>query len=153
MIFLYSSSMVYRLRMFSPSTSAASEEFSTLDFPHLLFLCDFFMTSFHSFSIIAFSSGITVAWDERFNHTSRFPEACVSERQISRVFWTIRDSRFPKFGNQNHIRSPYFFLPKFTHESISYFPDFKGLLEEFCLTDTLCRETRQHALAFTCREN
>ena len=30
---------------------------------------------------------------------------------------------------------------------------FSGLLEEFCPTDTLCRETRQHVLAFTFREN
>ena len=67
----------------------------TVDFPYLLFLCAFFMTSFHSFSIVAFASGINIAWVERsFVHTSRFPEACVSERQISRVFGTIRNSRF-----------------------------------------------------------
>ena len=47
-----------------------------------------------------------------------------SLRQISRLFWTIRNSRFPKFADQNHIRSPYFFLPRFTLESISYFPEF-----------------------------
>ena len=41
----------------------------------------------HSFSIVGFASGINIAWVERsFIHTSRFPEACVSERQISRVF-------------------------------------------------------------------
>ena len=58
-----------------------------VDFPFLLFLCAFFMTSFHSFSIVAFASGLNIAWDERsFVCTSRFPEACVSERQISRVF-------------------------------------------------------------------
>ena len=27
---------------------------------------------------------------------SRFPEACVSERQTSRIFWTVRNSRFPE---------------------------------------------------------
>ena len=32
-------------------------------------------------------------------------------------------------------------------------PGFWGLLEEFCLTDTLCRETRQRVLAFTFKEN
>ena len=58
-----------------------------VDFPYPLFLCAFFMTSFHPFSIVAFTSGISIAWVERsFIHTSRFPEACVSERQISRVF-------------------------------------------------------------------
>ena len=121
-----------------------------VDFPYLLFLYDFFMTSFHSSSNVAFSSGINIAWNERSAVcASRFPEACVSERQISRVFWTIRNSLFPKFAEQNNIRSSYFFLPRFTLESISYSPDFLGLLEEFCLTDTLCRETRRHVLAFT----
>ena len=38
-------------------------------------LCAFFMTSFHSFSIVAFASGINIAWGERsFIHTSRLPE-------------------------------------------------------------------------------
>ena len=111
------------------------------------------MTSFHSFSIVAFASGINIPWVERsFIHTSRFPEACVCEREISRVFWTIRNSRFPKFADQNHIRSSYFFHLRFTLESISYSPDFWGLVEECCLTDTLCRETRQHAPAFTLKK-
>ena len=71
---------------------------NTVNFPYLLFLCAFFMTSFHSFSFVAFSFGIKIAWSERsFVHTSRFPEACVSERQISRVFRNIRNCRFPKF--------------------------------------------------------
>ena len=158
---------------FSPFTSAASEEFSTLeialanilrdvlvlldvadvhqcskvDFPYPLFLC---VPSLWP----PFTSGINIAWGERsFIHTSRFPEAYVSERQITRVFWTIRNSRFPKLADQNHIRSSYFFLPKFTLESISYSPDFEGLLEEICLVDTLCRETRQHVLAFTFKGN
>ena len=90
------------------------------------------MTSFHSFSIVAFAFGINIAWLERsLVCASRFPEACVSERQISRVFWTIRNSRFPKFADQNHIRSSYFFLPRFTLESISYSPDFQGYLKKF----------------------
>ena len=68
---------------------------SKVDFPYLLFLCAFSMTSFHSFSIVAFSSGINTVWDERsFVRASRFHRACVSERHISRVFWTIRNSRF-----------------------------------------------------------
>ena len=61
------------------------------------FFCAFFMTSFHSFSIVAFASGIHIAWVEiSFICASRFPEACVTERQISRIFWTLRNSRFLK---------------------------------------------------------
>ena len=94
-------------------------------FSTFCFFCAFFMTSFHSFSTVASASGINIAWNERsFAYTSRFPEACVSERQISRVFWTIRNSRFPKFAEQNNTRSSYFFLPRFSLESISYLPDF-----------------------------
>ena len=130
---------------------AASEEFSTLeialanngrdvlvllevadvhqcnkvDFPYLLCMCAFFMTSFHSFSIVAFASGINIAWVERsFVCASWFPEACLSEREISRIFWTIRNSRFPMFADHNDIRSSYFFLTKFPLESILYSPDF-----------------------------
>ena len=67
-----------------------------VNFPYLLlFLSAFMMTSFHSFVIVAFSPGINIAWDERsFLSASRFPEACVSERQISRIFSTIRNCRF-----------------------------------------------------------
>ena len=102
----------------------------------------------------AFTSGTNIAWNERsFVCASRFPEARVSERQISRVFWTIRNSQFPKFAEQNNIRSSYSFLPRFSLESVLYSLDFESSLEEFCLTDTLCRETRQHVLAFTLKEN
>ena len=66
-----------------------------VDFPYLMFLCAFFMTSFHSFSIVAFSSGINIAWcDRSFVCASRFPEACVSQRQLFRLFWNRRNSRF-----------------------------------------------------------
>ena len=72
-----------------------------------------------------FAFELNMAWGERsFVCASRFPEACVSERQISRVLWTIRNSRFPTFADQNHIRSSYFFLPRFSLESISYSPGF-----------------------------
>ena len=33
-------------------------ECSKVDFPYLIFLCAFFVTSFYPFSIVAFSSGI-----------------------------------------------------------------------------------------------
>ena len=103
-----------------------------VDFPYLLFLCAFFVTSFHFFSIVAFSSGIIIAWDERsVIHTSWFPEACVSERQIFGVFWTIRNYRFPKFADQNNIRSSYFFLPRLSLESTLYSPDFEVYLKNF----------------------
>ena len=82
--------------------------------------CAFFMTSFDSFFTIAFASGINIAWSKRsYVHSSRFPEACVSERQISRVFWTIHNSRFPKFAEQDNSRSS-------SLESVSYSPDFQG---------------------------
>ena len=89
-------------------------------FPYLFVLMPSLWLPCISFSIVAFS-----VWIERsFVHASRFPEACVSEREISRVIWTIHNSRFPKFADQNNIRRSYSFLPKFTLESISYFPEF-----------------------------
>ena len=71
-----------------------------VDFPYLLFLCAFFMTSFHSFLFhCRLFIWINIAWNEKyFVYASLFPEACVSERQISRVFWTMRNSRFPQFA-------------------------------------------------------
>ena len=54
------------------------------------------LTSFHSWSTAAFAFGINIAWGERsFIHTSRFPEASISERHISRIVWTILNSRSP----------------------------------------------------------
>ena len=97
------------------------------------------------FPLSPFASGINVAWDERyFVCASRFPDACVSERQISRVFWTVRNSRFPMFTDQKDIRSSYFF-PRVALESFSYSPDY--------IVDTLCRKTRQRALVFTFNGN
>ena len=95
-----------------------------------VFVCLFYdLLSFLFHCRFAFE--INIALDERsFVCASRFPRACVSERQISRVFWTLRNSRFPKFADQNHIRSNTF-RPKFTLESISYSPDFKGYLKNF----------------------
>ena len=37
-----------------------------VDFPYLLFLSAFFMTSFHSFSIVAFSSENNIIWNETY---------------------------------------------------------------------------------------
>ena len=58
-----------------------------VDFPCCCFMC-LITTSFHSFSTAAFASGINIARSGRsFAHTL--------ERQISRIVWTIRNSRFP----------------------------------------------------------
>ena len=77
-------------------------------------------------------SPFNIAWGERsFVFTSRFPEACVSERQISRVLWTIRNTRFPKFADHNYIRIPHFVLPRFSLESRLYSPDFEVYLMNF----------------------
>ena len=80
---------------------------------------------------------------------SRFPETSVSERQTSRIFWTIRNSRFSEtLWAEQH---PEFVLLASQVHTWEYFvlPGFFGLLEESCPKDTPCRETRQHALAFT----
>ena len=75
---------------------------------------------------------------------SRFPEANVSERQISRIVRTIRDTRFVRVYTQDslsrtisEVNTSFFHGP---HLRVSRF---------FCPTDTPCRETRQHALALT----
>ena len=115
-----------------------------VDFPYLLSLCALFMTSFHSFSIVAFASGINIAWSERsFVCASRFPEACVSKRQISRVFWTIRNNWFAKFADQNHIRSLYFFFPS-SHLRVSRTPRiFQGYLKNF-VSQIRCAARREN---------
>ena len=90
-----------------------------------LFLCAFFVTSFHSFSIVAVAFEINIAWAERsFVYASRFPEACVSERQTPESSKSYVTLDVPKFADQNNIRSSCPFLPKFTLESMSYSPDF-----------------------------
>ena len=106
------------------------------------------------FFIVACSSGINIALNGRsFISASRFPEACFSERQISRVFWTIRHSRFLEVRwTEQHSEFILLSSQVVTWESL-VLPGFLSLLEEFCLTDTLCRETRQHVLSFTFKEN
>ena len=76
---------------------------------------------------------------------SRFPEACVSERQ---TFWTIRNSRFPEVRwTEQHPEFVLSFFPR-PHLRVSRTPRLQGLLEECCPTDTLCRETRQSCACF-----
>ena len=65
-------------------------------------------------------------------------------RQISRIFWTIRNSRFPQFAEQNHIRSPHFFLPRFSRESISYSPDFTRFTWRIFVSQIRCAARRDN---------
>ena len=120
----------------------------------LIFCCaPSFMTSFHSsHSIDAFASGINVAWVKIFCLCSCFPKhASLRDRspESSAPYVTLycRSSL-----NRTTFEVSYFLLPKFSIESISYSLDFKIYLKNFSLTDTLCRETRQHAPASTFRD-
>ena len=91
--------------------------------------CFFFVTSFHSFSLVACSSGINIAWDEwPFVYASRFPEACVSHRQVSRAFWQIRNSRSSLNKTTCGVRTPFF---QGSHLRISHSPDFEVYLKNF----------------------
>ena len=96
------------------------------------FFCAFFMTSFHTFSIVAFASGINIAWVERsFICASRFPEACVSERQISRIFWTVRNSRFLKSSLNRTTFGVHTSLFPCSHWKYLVLPDFEVYLKNF----------------------
>ena len=112
-----------------------------VDFPCCCFVW-LSITSFHSFSNAAFASGINIAWGERsFAHSFGFPrQSSLKDRSpaLSEPFVTLGFpiSIFclcvhlphlcvhPRFAEQNNIRSLYFFLPKFSLESISYSPSF-----------------------------
>ena len=113
-----------------------------VDFPCCCFVC-LFATSFHSFSTAAFACGINIAWGERsFAHTLSFPrQVSLRDRspELSEPFVTlgfpisifclcVHPSHLcvhPRFPEQNNILSLYFFLRKFTLESISYSPGFR----------------------------
>ena len=159
--------------VFSQSTSAASEEFSTLeialanihwDVLVLLNVADVHRCSKSGLSLtfcfcvpplwppfIPFPLSLCI-WNQHclgwkiFCLCFSVSRACVSERQ------TIRNSRFPKFADQNHIRSSYSFVQIHTWEYL-VLSDLEVTCEEFCLTDTLCREMRQRVLAFTFKKN
>ena len=106
------------------------------------FLVVVLCASFHSFSTAAFASGINIAWSERsFAHTLNFPrQVSLRDRspELSEPFVTlgfpisifclcVHPSHLcvhPRFPEQNNILSLYFFLRKFTLESISYSPGF-----------------------------
>ena len=60
-----------------------------VDLPRDCFVC-LFITSFYFLSINKHCLGWKI-----FCTYSRFSEASVSERQISRIVWTVRNSRFP----------------------------------------------------------
>ena len=105
----------------------------------VVFAC-LFTTSFHSFSTASFASGINIAWSERsFTHTLGFPrQASRRDRcpELSEPYVTLGSlictyyycvhpfylCVHPRLVEQNNIPSLYFFLPRFTLESISYSP-------------------------------
>ena len=66
---------------------------------------------------------------------------------VNHSWHSVRLCVHPRFAEQNNIRSLFFFLPRSTLESISYSPSLR-VTRRICPTDTPCRETRQHALAF-----
>ena len=90
----------------------------------------FKMCIFSEFVDISEMLSSCLSWSFMFWTTfrvySRFPEAC----------WTEKHSEFVLLSSQVHIWE-------------SSLTGFWGLLELSCLTDTHCRETRQHAFAYT----
>ena len=88
-----------------------------------LFLCAFFMTSFHSSSIVAFSSVIIIAWNERSFVLLGFPRHASLRDRSPESFEPYVTLDSSKFAGQNNVRSSYSFLPKFSLESIPYSPD------------------------------
>ena len=131
----------------------------------LLFCVLFFVPSFHSLSTVPCASEINITWGERsFAHTLGFPrQAFLRDRspELSETFVTLG---FPICTFMCVYTSHYLcvhrdslsrttsgvctsFFPG-PHLRVSRTPPVLGLLE-FCPTDTLCRETRQHALALT----
>ena len=87
---------------------------------------------FIPFPLSLFASGVNIAWDERsFIHTSRFPEACVSERppESSEPYVTLDSSKF----RWTEPHSEFILLPfPSSHLRVSRtLPDFEGVLEEF----------------------
>ena len=127
-----------------------------VDFPCCCFVC-LFITSFHSLSTAASASGINIAWGERsFAHTLGFPkQTSLRDRspELSEPFVTLGS-----FVCTHKIRwaeqYPKLILLSSTVHTWEYLvlPKFSGLLEEFCPTDTPCRETRQHALVFALKK-
>ena len=103
-------------------------------------LCAFFMTFFHSSSNAAVASGVSIAEGERSSahaHVSqRLPDSSVPDR-VAR-------------GKLN-IQSLYSFISSSTLEKTRTLRAFR-VTRRICPTDTLCRETRLHALAFTFEE-
>ena len=129
-----------------------------VDFSCCCFMC-LITTSFHSFSTAAFASGINIARSGRsFAHTL--------ERQISRIVWTIRNSRFPNIHTLFVCTPPAFVCtpeirwveqhPEFVLLSSQVhtweylvLPGFEGYSKNFAHRYAMSRDERQHAPTFT----
>ena len=108
----------------------------------LYFLCAFFMP-FLPFPLSPLHLESTLlGMKDLFFILLGFPRHA-SLRDRSGVLWTIRNSRFPKFADQNHIRCSYSFLPRFTLESISYSPYIDVYLKNF-VTQIRCAARRDN---------
>ena len=93
---------------------------SKVDFPYLLFLCAFFVSSFRSFSIVAFSSGINIGMEDLLFVRLGFQRhASLRDRspESSGPYGTLDSS---KFAEHNDIRGSHFFLHRFTLDNILY---------------------------------
>ena len=114
-----------------------------------LLLCLPFCTLFHSLSTVAFASGINNAWGERsFAHALGFPrQVSLRDRspESSEPYVTL-DSRSSLIRTTFGVHTSFFPRPHLrVSRTLQAFRD-NG---KICPTDTPCRETRQHGLAFT----
>ena len=98
----------------------------------LCFLSAFFNTSFHSFSIVASAPGkILLGVQDLSLILQSFPKHASLRDRISRVFWTIRNSRIPEV-RWSEPQSEFILLSsQVTLESISYSPGFEVYLKKF----------------------
>ena len=96
---------------------------SKVDVPYLGVLCVCFLDTLLSFPFhcrFIIWNQLFVGWKIFYSYFSVSPRhASLGDRspESSEPYVTLD---FPKFAYQNNIRSSYFFLPKFTLESISY---------------------------------
>ena len=133
---------------------ADDHQCSKMDFPYLLFfvclLYDLLSCLFHCrlciwyqhcLGWVIFCLCFSVSRGMRLWETDLQSLLNHTQLSISEVRWSELHSEFILLSSQ-----------VLTWESL-VLTGFVGLLEESCLTDTLCRETRQRVLAFTSKEN
>ena len=100
-----------------------------INFPCLL-LCAFFTTSFHSFhSIVAFASGINVAWGKIFCLCQCFPKHASLKDRSSESSAPYVTLHFRSSLNRTTFGVRTSCFPRFSHESILYSLDFKVYLK------------------------